>query len=365
MDKVFKIITVYLGLFSLLNLGHSAIPTLEGLYRNGINSELAGNLIVAKIKINEITDIKAKKEELLSLDEPKKIENSELPEQTEKIVTPTFVKVLFGIKPNGKVSFLQVNYNKEDFSKSSVSKVKYFKNFERTLIRDESKDRSLVFSLLSMFCLNESKGMATFLKRNNSDFHFNKDLMDNEKVSYFEDLKSYLQLKKKDKEIPKELELAITPEDEEAQQRLKELIKRPMYKDVSQVKLVKWEGKFVWRAQLSNTLAYFSNLEHQIKYFRTKVNKEEMEAFFDDFIVFDGIHQIPRSFIMKNGKNQYFKVNFVSYKTYQQKKLRFNKRVGTYRDILKENKDIKRKANLMFTTQVKKEEESSSSHLVY
>ena len=110
---------LFLITFALLmsSTSHGAIPTMEGLFRNGINKDISGKLVVVKLKISK--DFLEKKAEVInkSLNPVQEnevvtsVENSEAARlsspidshedqaiiEQKKLINDNFVKIIFAL----------------------------------------------------------------------------------------------------------------------------------------------------------------------------------------------------------------------------------------------------------------------------
>ena len=90
-----------------------------------------------------------------------------------------------------------------------------------------------------------------------------------------------------------------------------------MYKKDHKVSLVNKNNKYFQFVELSNTKALFDNITHNLDFFRLTIEDQVLESRFYEYILFDGVHQLPKHWVIKNEKEDEYKINFISIRNFQ------------------------------------------------
>jgi hypothetical protein len=311
--------TVYFFFFINILPAHSSIPTVEGLFRYGRNAEFAKNTVLLKLKIEKIKkelpfDIVSEKP-----DEPAQNETTTEDKNLEE--GPVYVKLYFYLDKNSFLNILQIVYNKNSFDANSISRLEILNNLVAQLSSDRNINRNFFYSSLLMFANNNSSGISNLLAQYNLDYTNNTDLMDQDKLELLGLYKDYLVKKKEDKangETPEEeVESPLRPSEPEQKSIVKETMDKNMYKKDHKVSLVNKNNKYFQFVELSNTKALFDNITHNLDFFRLTIEDQVLESRFYEYILFDGVHQLPKHWVIKNEKEDEYKINFISIRNFQ------------------------------------------------
>ena len=99
MKKLILIIAIFVCIPA-----QAAIPTMEGLFRNGKNKDLAGNFVILKMMVDEMS----------------------LTDDLEKKVS--YLKFYFSVADENRIEFLQVHYPDGEMRKDSATHLYYAHN---------------------------------------------------------------------------------------------------------------------------------------------------------------------------------------------------------------------------------------------
>jgi len=310
-----------LALLILSISASEAKPTLEGLFRNSNSPELDGNLVVIKMMLEEVAT--ANSDVSLSTEE----------QDLKTPMEPRFYKFIFSTEIEKKTQLLQVEYKNNLMKRNDIKKSLYFKNLSEKIKEDVYTERSLFYSLLMMFGLNNSEGMKNILQKYGTNFVDNKNLMNEEKIKLINSYKTYLTAIKEDKTLKEELISPLKPEDIEEKEKVDTLLKAPMYKDSENITLSKEGQKFFWKMNLENVKASFSNEEHRLLRFELDSAEGNILGNFGDYILFDGRHELPKIIVLRDKANRQFKIRFLSFKSFVNKGKNLLERAVDYKKI--------------------------------
>jgi hypothetical protein len=279
-----KIILLCLLTYSLSIF--SAVPTMEGLFRNGSNEILSGNLVVFDIMVVEQPKIQ------------------EIEEKTKE----NFLKLIFFQEDDKSINLYQFQYSDSQMSDKNIVRFAKVSNLSGKLKGDLNLERSVLFAVLKMIGLNNSNSITYILKKLNQDFKFNREILNWEKMALYKEYRDFLSEKDKSSK-PSPLN-PIRPEDKT---RVDNLLKSSMYKNTGDVKLVKKDGDFYWLVELDKSTALFSNENHYLKEMKLKFQKGSIELDFDEYISLNGMQPIPGQIMIKDINERFYKIKFLSF----------------------------------------------------
>lgn len=298
-------------LFLIASKSFAAVPSVEGLFRNPNSQEIDGNLIVLKAMIErEATE--------------------------EEYYKPSFYKFLFSIEDE-RVRFLQVEYSEGKMTNDQVVSTLFLNSFIPKVKNDELIERSLFYSLLTMYGLNKSDAIASILKRYSQNFVTNNESLNKEKLDLFDKYKQYLTAKKEQEVDTEELKSPLESEDEEEKKKIQEIKSSNMYSENQSVKLVKEGRNFFLNIDLNGVSAKFTNEEHRLVRIKIQKGTSEIESHFSDYILFNGRHELPKHILIKDQENINYHIRFLGYKIFNNTGDNLAKRALKYKKIEEEN----------------------------
>lgn len=294
---------IIFGLFIRSLSLFASVPTMEGLFRNGANENLTGNLFTLDLLVTE---------------QPKIQETEEKPKEN-------FLKLIFFQEEDKTVNLFQFQYLDSSMSDKKIAHFTKVPNHSHKLKNDSNVERAVFFSILNMIGLNNSGPITSILRKYNADFKYNREILNGEKMALYRNYRGYLSDKDKaSKESPMN---PIKPEDK---LRVDELIKSSLYKDTGNVKLIKRDGIYYWQVNLSRANALFSNENHFIKEMKLLVLKGSIELDFDDFSSISGTQMLPGQIMIKDSNERFYKVRIIDYKISQTSSAKLEEK---YKDI--------------------------------
>lgn len=292
-----RYLLAWLTLISLVTTLNAA-PTAEGLFRNVSNKETTGNLIVVTAQIEEFA-APIKENSLIQT-------TQSIPEQEVQPDGPVYVKWLISIERERIVDVIQVLYNDPQMKKVSSAGVRYFPEFKKMMKNDSSIERSLFYALFMMLTLNDSELVGSVMTKYAQGYIPNKELMSREKINLYYRYKEYLEKRQDDPSLVSPLE----PEDEERAKQVQEILTTPMYRDANNVKLVRFDSELAWHVDVKNMQAYFSNEMHRLKRLDYQSPLGDIRILFDDYVLFNGTHELPKTVIIKDMSQKSWKLRF-------------------------------------------------------
>ncbi len=302
----------FILLLTLASNSFAVAPSVEGLFRNPNSQDIDGNLIVLKAMIErEATE--------------------------EEYFKPSYYKFIFSIEGEDRVKFLQVEYNEGRMSNDDIVSTLFLNNFLPKVKSDELVERSLFYSLLTMYGLNKSEAISSILKRYSQNFVSNKNSLNKEKVELFDKYKKYLTAIKENEEIKEELQSPLESEDEEEKKKIQEIKAMSMYSESQSLKLVKEGRNFFLNLDLNGVTAKFTNEEHRLVKMKIVKGTDEVESFFSDYILFNGRHELPKQILIKDQGRVNYHVRFLGLNIFNNTGDNLQKRALRYKKLEEAN----------------------------
>ncbi|PIK14284.1 hypothetical protein [Halobacteriovorax sp. JY17] len=306
--KIFSLIALFILTFNTL----AAAPSIEGLFRNPNSQDIDGNLVVLKAMI-------------------------ERDATEEEYFKPSYYKFIFSIEPEDRIKFLQVEYSEGKMSNNDVVSTLFLNNFLPKVKNDELIERSLFYSLLTMYGLNKSEAISSILKRYSQNFISNKESLNKDKVELFNKYKKYLTAVKESEETTEELKSPLESEDEEEKKKIQEIRSSSMYSENQSLRLIKDGRSFFLNLDLNGVTARFTNEEHRLVRMKVIRGTDEVESFFSDYILFNGRHELPKHILIKDQGGINYHVRFLGLNVINNTGDDLSKRALSYKKIEEEN----------------------------
>ncbi len=280
----------------------ASVPTTEGLFRNNNNSDVQASLVMVTLQAQ-----KGMNKELLekpigesdtSLNGIKDIATEE---KQEKKVN---LKYLFSVNDNEDVEVVRVIYKPGKMDDSNIISVKYYKNLADGVVNNPEM-KGLVLGLLSSLALNRSQEMSAFLKKVSKDYKSNNELIDPEKRDLYSKYKKYLKLTKEDESLKESMENPLEPQDEEIKKTVELIKERPFLQKDPHVSLDKKNTHFLWKVDLDVLDAVFDGKTQRLMKVDYKKLEEKITISLDDYILFNGTNELPKTIKMNTSKSTY------------------------------------------------------------
>lgn len=323
-----------LYLITSIQFVFASIPTVEGLFRNSSNKEITSEGLRVSYSIEE-----QQNELLLQKTESETGEGQLEGEMLKEKSAPLYVKQTISLGEDGKsLKSIKYIYNSPEMKKSDMVQFKFSPNYNAKIISEFDVNKRVLASLNTMYLFNDSKVIGTLLRDKGNGYSRNSDILDSEKVSLLERYKEYLIATKEDPDLREELSSPLNPTDLEQRGKVLDLMKRNIYKKTDQVSLVKEKNLFRWMVDLGTIQAEFSNEGHRLKKFNLQSNGQ-IEVTTGDYILFDGIHELPKVIFFKANNDRVYKIRFLTLKHYQKFKKRFDREIKLLNNLEKEIRD--------------------------
>lgn len=300
-------------------------PTPEGLFRNGNNADITTDLIMVKMMIESSPS------EIL-LEKP----GEEVPVAEEEMANkvedkkPYFVKFLLSQEADKPLQMIQVIYENGKMEDDAIRSVQYVSNLKKK-VTELPQRKALFYSMLSSLAMNRSDEMSAYLKLISKEYKTNEELVDPEKKALYEKYKSYLTLVKNDEAIKETLENPIRPKDPEVAKTVKSILQKSYLKKDKSISLVRAQQGYQWRIKNDVLEGFFNTDTLRVETLVFQDMTARTKLSFDDFILFNGTHELPKNITIKNSKEE-IKIRVTSLTHLLLRDQSMPKRYGEYRE---------------------------------
>ncbi len=276
-----------LSLFSL-PASWGSIPTPEGLFRNANNQDLTANVVSLKFMVYNL---------------------GSSTEDRPVAKKGHYYKLVFA---QGEESYdlSQLEFATGKIEESSAISGKFIPRVTRQLSTDSNQPRALFYGVLSMLALNSSKGVGLLFKKINKDFPFNDQLMNDDQLRLYSRQKRYLS-QSKGAQSPG-TPTPFRPANEEERLKVNEILNADMYRKTEFVHLEKEGDRYFWKVKLDKIEGRFTNDDHRIEHLWVDTSQGPVEYDFSDYVLFDGIHELPKNIVIKDAQGQRYRIRMLS-----------------------------------------------------
>lgn len=292
-------LTVLFALFFTITKSYSA-PTHEALFKSSGSPESSLSTVVLKLQISRelsgqslLTPISSAGENI----------SSAIKENT------VFAKITLE-RGRGDVEVLQTIHSALPMTERNIITAMYKQNLSRTILHESKPERSLFFSLILNQVFGETKTIVEFFRSIDSSFKTDKELLDPEKVAFFESYKQFLMEEEKNKETSVEsgANSPMMPTSPEAKDALAKAMNGPLYKDGDGVMLHREKGEFFWQLLLPNIFALIGVEKRDLRVVKLRTNDGETLVNLEELNQFMSSVRFPSLILFKESAGAYYKI---------------------------------------------------------
>ncbi len=278
MKKLSLILVMYLACLSTW----ASIPTEEGLLKNLNNQSINGNTVTLKFVVAKQGDDKTSSEDL---------------DYYKLVLTNEVAPQVF-----------QIRYSNSQMLLNQIVDLKYISNLSQFVKNEKEIDKSLFYAVLSLITLNNSDPIESFLSKNGTYITKNKSLMNEEKMKLLRQYRAYLANNKG----KGDLNSPLNPTDPALRTRNLELFKESTYRKSSNIKLVKENNEFLWKADWKPLVVYFTNEERRLRFLSFVNPDQEVKFELSEYVSFNGSNEIAKVINLKDSSGQAYKIQIYS-----------------------------------------------------
>jgi hypothetical protein len=296
----------------------AALPTVEGLFRNGANADVAGDTIAISFIIEKL--------------------NPESETQDMTSVDPVFVKVIFSLNENEPIRMMQILYTNEGMENNSAIDMTTSSNLVDQIRKDSPVERKLLYSFLMMYGLNSSEGMNSVLKRVSPDYRTNREMINVDKRDLYRRYMSFLRNRGRTDNISTEDVSPLRPTDKEELERVNEILSKKYFMESDAVSLARQKGSFYWEVRLENVVARFTHRDHRLRSLSMGTIDGILQVAVGDFVMFNGVHELPKimNWILPSGDAYRFIIT--AHQDFVSRNRTFGQRVQEYERAIETNR---------------------------
>jgi hypothetical protein len=268
----------------------AAVPTVEGLFRNGANADIQGDTIALSLIIENID------------------------EESEDL--PLYMKVIFSNRENEPQRMIQVLYTEAAMENHQVSDVYLSGNISDQIRLDSPVERKLLFGLLMKYGLNSSLGMNHVITRVSPDYKTNKELISDEKLLLYRKYMQFLRETERSQRNAEGVENPMRPTDPEVRERVREVLAENFFRDAGAVQLKREKGRFYWEVSLDNFNAMFTNDRHRLRRLGLRSIDGVLELSIGEYVMFNGVHDLPKTMLWSLPNGNRYRLTFTAHQDF-------------------------------------------------
>jgi hypothetical protein len=289
---------------------HAYRPTVESLFRNNNNADFAKNSTMLAAKVSKISF-----------------------NENNLVVESSWHYKYYLTKLSGRDEFLQLTFDK-GFNDDQFKRLNYISNFKaKHFFKDKKLLPSLLYSIINMFMQNDSKMILESLRFKGIFLFMNNEKQYQEKIKLLDRYKYYLKRKKEEKLGENEVS-PLESADPEKKQKISELLKDSFYKNAEKAKLIRRENKFFWLVERERFKAWFDNETRRLKRIWFKENDLEAEIDFREYVLFNGINELPEYTYIKLSNGENYQIKFTKLINFSDNSTRMYNRLKKYKKLL-------------------------------
>lgn len=278
---------IIIFLVFILNMSFlsAAVPNMEGLFRNLSNNDFVGPGISLKIQIKEAgasSDAEGNK----------------------------YLKLIFAVD-DGQIDLLQVDYKSLSFLDPEILKLKHLSSFNKVAVSDSNVERAVFYSVFSMFSTNMSKPIVLLLKKIDSDFLLNSQIMNEEQVRLYSRQRRHL-VAVKSGAILDTAPSPLRPQDEEDKRKIAEILNQDMFKKSNNVFLTKEGGPFFWKLKLKNIEGHFGADDITMQALKINYKENQYAYSFSGYTFFNSEILLPKFVNYKSSQGKDYEIQILS-----------------------------------------------------
>jgi len=308
-----------LSLFISLPL-YAYVPTVESLFRHGANPDVTANAILLSGKVTIYNPFDEKLSD----------------EKTESL----WVKWVYNITQQNKLKLTQLIYRAPAMTEASLVNKSYIADLTPQYFNSISTEteKGLFFSMLNSLLINDGSFMIEFLRSRGVNVKLNQELINNDKKSLMQRYKAWL-IKNKGGRGTTE-DSPIAPVSIAEREKVDLILSSSMYLDTNQVVLARHQGELAWQVKAEAFEAWINDEKRELRQLIFKNGTGETNIQLRDYIFFGGTNAMPRSILVKGQNDQYWQIEILGVKQFNETISDLLARLKRYDQILQHKQEV-------------------------
>lgn len=296
------------------------VPTVESLFRHGGNPDVTANAILLSGKV--------------SLYNP----------YDEKLVDDKaesfWVKWVYNITPQNKLKLTQLIYRAPSMTEASLVNKTYIADLTPQYFGSSAlnTEKGLFISMLNSLLINDGSFMVEFLRTRGIDVKLNQELINNDKKNLMQRYRAWLIKNKGGRGAVDESPIA--PNTVTEKERVDAVMASSMYLDTKQVTLARHQGEPAWQVKADGFEAWVNDEKRELRQLTLKNGASETDIQLRDFIFFSGTNAMPRNILVKGQQDQYWQVEILGVKQFNETMNDLVARLRRYDQILQQKQEV-------------------------
>lgn len=320
-----KTLLILVNLFVLS--AHAYVPTVESLFRHGTNADVTTNAIMVSAKVALVNPYAEKVEQ---------VEGSAM-----------WVKWVYNVTSQGKLKLTQLIYRSASMTEASLVEKSYVSELSPTAFDSspEMGERGLFMSLMNSLLINDGSFMIDFLRHRGVNVHLNSEIINQEKRALLARYRSWLIRTKGGRAAGTEPSPMAPTADRE---KVDKTMAAPMYADTQQVVLSRYQGEPAWQVKGDTFEAWVSDATREVRQLVLRSGAAEVDIQCRDYLLFNGTHSFPRQIVIKGQQDQFWQVDVISLKPFNESSTELLARLRRHDQVLMQRREAVSRPPFLF-----------------
>lgn len=299
---------------------YAYVPTVESLFRHGGNPDVTANAILLSGKV--------------SLYNP--YEDKLANEKSESF----WVKWVYNISPQNRLKLTQLIYRAPSMTEASLVHKAYVADLTPQYFGSSAPngEKGLFFAMLNSILINDGSFMVEFLRTRGIDVKLNQEIINNDKKNLMQRYRAWLIRNKGGRGASDES--PITPNSVAEREKVETIMASSMYLDTKQVTLARHQGEPAWQVKADGFEAWINDEKRELRQLVLKSAASETDIELRDFIIFSGTNAMPRNILIKGQQDQYWQVEILGVKQFNETMNDLVARLRRYDQILQQKQEV-------------------------
>lgn len=297
----------------LMTLSLSArayVPTVEGLFRHGKNPEVTTNAMVLTASVTSYNPYA---------------------EKDEKPGSPLWVKWVYNVTPDGNLKLTQLVYSSAAMTEAALVDKVYVPELSPRSFAANQVDRGLLMAVYNSILINDGSFMIDFLQGQGVSVTANTEILNQDKIALLTRHRQWLAQNKGGR--PGD-ESPMNPTNPAERERVSRLMHSPMYGDFGKVSLSRYQGEPAWNIKTDKFEAFIDDAKREIRQIVLRESTGEAEVVCREPMLLNGTHSVPKQIIFKTALDQYYQINMVALRHFNESNADMLTRLHRYDKVL-------------------------------
>lgn len=305
------------------------VPTVESLFRHGVNPEVTTNALLLAAKVTQVNPYAEKQDQVQG--------------------QPLWVKWVYNVTPQGKLKLTQLLYRSAAMNEASLVDKTYVGELTPQLFTDsaEKGERGLFLGMLNSMLINDGSFMVDFLRARGVNVRLNEDLINQDKRSLLQRYRAWL-IRTKGGRVAGADESPLAPANPADKEKVDRIMAQPMYEDTRHVTLTRHQGEPAWHVKTEVFEGWVGDGQREIRELLLRSGSSETDIQCRDYILFNGTHSLPRQIMVKGQQDHFWQIDIMTLKPFNETSAELVTRLKKYDQILMQKREAVERPAFLF-----------------